>query len=61
MGQILTISLSELKAHLYDYRELAERGDIIYLTFHGRAKAALISVEDAKRIETLRSNAHITP
>ena len=48
-------SIAEAKAHFADCLRQAERGDPIVLTRHGKAVAALVSIEVLEQLERLRS------
>ena len=48
-------SIVEAKAHFADCLRQAERGDPIVLTRHGKAVAALVSIDVLEQLERLRS------
>lgn len=49
----MDVGIRELKTHLSDYVRLAEGGETITVTLHGRAVARLVGVPSPQMPETL--------
>ncbi len=49
------IPIAEAKAKLAEYIRRAEGGEVLLLTRHGKAAVALISANDAEKVERLRA------
>ena len=51
----MTLPLAEVKARLSSCIRLAEAGEAVYITRHGRAVAALVRAADLEQLERLRA------
>ena len=49
------MSVAEAKAHFSDCIELAERGNPVLITRHGKSVAAVISAADLKHVRKVRT------
>lgn len=56
-----TVGVRELKQHLSEYLERAERGETIHVTDRGRAKAILGPLPGRGRLEQGISEGWVTP
>lgn len=51
----MTLPLAEVKARLSSCIRLAESGEAVYITRHGRPVAALVRAADLEQLERLRA------
>jgi prevent-host-death family protein len=50
------VSVAKAKAQLSECVRVAERGDSVYITRHGKAVAALVPASEVKTLERLRAS-----
>ena len=55
------VGIRELKQHLSEYLDRAERGEVVQVTHRGRPKALLVPVPGRERIEEGIRTGWITP